>query len=168
MKTLYNIELTDEQLENIAEKVSLKLVKKQDEEFSKLKAYAFHNTRLLLRNYNKLELHIQTVEDQILEDGEMFWNHKFLTLNSLMQNRAKTVKIMKHVDKCLEEYRQQCIKENSRGYKLLEKKYLQAKLSDEAIASFYDVDRSTINKRTKEAINEFSILLYGVDALDIK
>ncbi|UYY13338.1 hypothetical protein OLL98_07410 [Enterococcus faecalis] len=41
-------------------------------------------------------------------------------------------------------------------------------MSDEAIAEYYNVDRTTINRQIKEAINELSILLYGIEALEIK
>lgn len=161
-------ELSDEQLDILADKITIRLTREQQNEFEKMRQYAFHNTRLLLKNYDKLKAHVQTVEDQLVGDQETFWNHKYLTLSALMQNRAKTVKIMHHVMNCLEEYEKICNESQSRGYKLLEKKYFGSKLSDELIAGFYGVDRSTINRQIKDAINEFSILLYGVEALDIK
>ncbi|MGG5341146.1 hypothetical protein [Enterococcus sp. AZ192] len=161
-------ELSDEQLDILAEKITMKLTKEQQNEFEKMRQYAFHNTRLLLKNFDKLKAHVQTVADQLEEDRDTFWNHKYLTLSALMQNRAKTVKIMHHVDICLNEYEKMCKETGSRGYKLIEKKYFGRKMSDEAIAEYYDVDRTTANRQIKDAINEFSILLYGVEALEIK
>ncbi|WP_375180555.1 hypothetical protein [Enterococcus rotai] len=161
-------ELSDEQLDILADKITIRITREQQNEFEKMRQYAFHNTRLLLKNYDKLKAHVQTVEDQLTGDQETFWNHKYLTLSALMQNRAKTVKIMHHVMYCLSEYERICTENKSRGYELLKKKYFGAKLSDEMIASFYDVDRSTVNRQIKDAINDFSILLYGVEALDIK
>ena len=161
-------ELSDEQLDILADKITIRLTKEQQNEFEKMRQYAFHNTRLLLKNYDKLKAHVQTVEDQLIGDQETFWNHKYLTLSALMQNRAKTVKIMHHVMICLDEYERICNETQSRGYKLLEKKYFGAKLSDEMIASYYDISRQAANNQIKEAINDFSVLLYGVEALEIK
>ncbi|MCV2505557.1 hypothetical protein [Melissococcus plutonius] len=161
-------ELSDEQLDMLAEKITLKLTEEQQNEFKKMRLYAFHNTRLLLKNFDKLKAHVQTVADQLEEDKDTFWNHKYLTLSALMQNRAKTVKIMHHVDICLNEYEKMCNETGGRGYNLIEKKYFGRKMSDEAIAEYYNVDRTTINRQIKEAINELSILLYGIEALEIK
>lgn len=161
-------ELSDEQLDILADKITVRITREQQNEFEKMRQYAFHNTRLLLKNYDKLKAHVQTVEDQLIGDQETFWNHKYLTLSALMQNRAKTVKIMHHVMNCLGEYERICNESHSRGYKLLQQKYFGPKLSDEMIASYYDISRQAANSQIKEAINDFSILLYGVEALEIK
>lgn len=161
-------ELSDEQLDILADKITIRITREQQNEFEKMRQYAFHNTRLLLKNFDKLKVHVQTVENQLIGDQETFWNHKYLTLSALMQNRAKTVKIMQHVMHCLDEYEKICNENQSRGYELLKKKYFGSKLSDEMIADYYDVDRTTINRQIKDAINDLSILLYGVEALEIK
>lgn len=172
METFNEVELSEKQMEWLAEKTADKLIvklsKQQNKELKLMREYAYHNTRMLLSNYDKLKAHVKNVEDRLIEDEDSFWNHRFLTLSILMQNKAKTVKIMHHVDDALNEYRNICVESCSRGYSLLEKKYFGLKMSDEAIAEFYKVDRSTINKQVKDAVNELSILLYGVDALDIK
>ncbi|MDA9472062.1 hypothetical protein [Enterococcus sp. 5H] len=161
-------ELSDEQLDVLANKIVVKLTKEQQEEFKKMRKYAFHNTRLLLRKYDVLKAHVETIDDQLTADQETFWNHKYLTLSALMQNRAKTVKIMRHVTRGLDEYERLCKKKDSRGYKLLEKKYFGIKMNDEMIAEYYGVDRTTINRQIKDATNELSEILYGVEALELK
>lgn len=112
-------ELSDEQLDILADKITVRITREQQNEFEKMRQYVFHNTRLLLKNYDKLKVHVQTLENQLIGAQETFWNHNYLTLSALMQNRAKTVKIMHHVMNCADEYERICDKSHSRGYKLL-------------------------------------------------
>lgn len=169
MEEIQYMKLTDEDLDRLADRVCSRLASIQQNEFKKMREYTFHNTRLLLSNYRKLSAHVKNVEEQLEEDKETFWDHRYLTLSSLMQNKAKTVKIMRNVDKALAEYKQECADNGSINYSILDLKYLAKRsMSDELIASRFGIDRTTVNRKTKEAINELSPILYGVGALDIK
>ena len=168
LEHIHKAELSDEDLNLLADKVSERLSRMQQSEFKKLKVYSFHNTRILLKNYKKLQAHVRNVEDQLEEGQDTFWNHQFLTLNALMQNKAKTVKIMHHVDDCLESYEQLCKESGSRGYDLLDLKYFDDNMTDELIGYRYGISRQAVNNQIKEAINDLSVLLYGADALDFK
>lgn len=133
------------------------------------KEKALHNTKLLLRNYMQLKKHCTIVNEQLEEDKETFWDHKFLDLDSLMQNKAKAVKIMKIVDKSLEHYKDDCMKakrlNESRRYDMIKMKYLEKiRSSDDDIADRYDIDRSTVIRNIKAACEELSILMYGIEA----
>lgn len=133
------------------------------------KEKALHNTKLLLRYYLQLKKHCEIVNSQLEEDQGTFWNHGYLDLDSLMQNKAKTVKIMKIVDKALEHYKSDCMKakglNETRRYDMIKMKYLdKIKLSDDDIADRYDIDRSTVIRNIKSACEELSILMYGIEA----
>lgn len=163
-------ELSEKQLDELAHKISIKVI--EDNELKRCARIrnAHHNTGLLLRNYHKLKAHCLSVEEQLEEDEDTFWDHKYLTLNSLMQNKAKTVKLMRHVDICLNAYEITCKHSDSpeerRGYEIIDKKYLaKRKWSDQELADYFNKDRTTINRNAKQAIEELSIFLYGVDAI---
>lgn len=163
--------LSEKDIKKIAEEVNLLVRADRESERREFKKRAIHNTRLLMSNYKKLKAHIGTVEDQLLADQDTFWNHRWLDLNSLMQNKAKTVKLMKHVDICLEVYKRECEEssstEESRRYTIVERKYLwDKKQSDEQIADYFNKDRSTINRNCKEAIKDLSLIIFGVDMLN--
>lgn len=50
---------------------------------------------------------------------------------------------------------------------MIDKLYLSTtKLSLSEIALFYDKDRSTIDSDKRRAINDISVMLYGMDALN--
>ena len=162
-------ELPDDQLKQIADNVGEQVISYFEKRDKITKDKALHNTKLLLRNYNKLQAHCRVVEDQLEEDEGTFWNHRFLNLDSLMQNKAKTVKIMNQVDRALEHYKRDCLKaktmNESRRYDMLKMKYLNRDYSsDDDIADRYDVARTTVNRNVESAIEELSIILFGIEA----
>ena len=121
--------LTEQELDQLADRVIMRMNPQVN------KDNVFHNTKLLLDNYHKLKAHVATVNEQLNEDANTFWGHHHLNLNSLMQNKAKTVKLMKHVDESIETYRRMCKDNCSRGYALIYQKYLaDYRRTDENIA----------------------------------
>lgn len=164
-------ELSKEQLKELGFIISSNLNKERIKEKKAFKQNAFHNTKMLLTNYHKLKTHSAIVDEQLEEDKDTFWNHEWLSLNMLMQNKARTVKLMKHVDNALIAYKAICressASDESRRYEILRMKYLDnVKKSDQLIADRYDVDRTTIVRNVKDAIDDISIILFGIDMID--
>lgn len=162
-------ELSEKQIKEISLLVSSDVISFLKNKDKVTKDKALHNTKLLLRHYIQLKKHCDIVNDRLEEDKETFWDHEFLDLDALMQNKAKTVKIMKIVDKSLDHYKNDCMKakglNESRRYDMIKMKYLdKTKLSDDDIAIRYDIDRSTVIRNIKSACEELSILMYGIEA----
>lgn len=160
-------DLSDESIDKLAEKTAEKLHELQVKERKRLESKYFHNTKVLLKNYQKLKSFTKNTYEDMTEIENTFWAHGKLTLNFLMENRAKTWKIMKHVDDALNHFENECKRTTSRGFKVLQLKYITECWSDEEIADYYKVDRTTVVKWTKLALEDLSIHLYGVDALDL-
>lgn len=163
-------ELSEKQLDELAHKITVKIIEDNENKRMARIRNAYHNTGLLLRKYHELKAHCLSVEEQLQEDEDTFWDHRYLTLSSLMQNKAKTVKLMHHVDVCLDAYQRICLASNSqevrRRYKIIDQKYLiKGKKSDEQIATYFDIHRTTVNHICKDAIKDLSVLLYGIDAI---
>lgn len=161
-------ELPNDQVEKIISGVSSNLINHFESKDKENKNRIMYNTKLLLRNYKKLKAHCVLVEVQLEEDAETFWNHKWLDLDNLMQNKAKTVKIMKQVDKAIEYYKKDCFDDGSdnsiRRYDILKMKYLNdVTLSDDDIAAEYDIARTTVVRQVDKAISDISVLLFGID-----
>ena len=162
-------ELSNEQMKEISTMVSSDVISYFERKDKMTKDKALHNTKLLLRYYVQLKKHCDIVNDRLEEDKGTFWDHGYLDLDNLMQNKAKTVKIMKIVDKSLEYYKADCMKakglNEARRYDMIKMKYLdKVKLSDDDIADRYDIDRSTVIRNIKSACEELSILMYGIEA----
>lgn len=162
-------ELSDKQMKELSSTVSNNVINYLEMKDKITKEKALHNTKLLLRHYTQLKKHCEIVNTQLEEDKDTFWDHRYLDLDSLMQNKAKTVKIMKIVDKSLGYYKTDCMKakglNESRRYDMINMKYLdKVKLSDDDIAARYDIDRSTVIRNIKSACEDLSILMYGIEA----
>lgn len=173
MSLNYNIqELSEEQLEELAEKISQKVVDHQDGQRRKIKEYAFQNTKLLLRNYDKLKTHCDIVNEQVTEELGTLWSDWRFDLDSLLEHKAKTAKLMKHVDRALLELKH--IDESA--YYLIKRKYINHSNNngDTVIADEYSekegiiITRRGISKRIQAACNELAILLFGVDVILLK
>ncbi|MBO1095602.1 hypothetical protein FQS90_03430 [Enterococcus casseliflavus] len=165
-------ELPDHQLNILADKVSKNLIDHEMSQRKKVKDYAYHNTRLLLRNYNTLKRHCEIVNMQLNEDLGEIWSDWRFDLNTLLENKAKTAKLMRHVDFALD-----ALKESDEAaYYLIKRKYLSVNrdCADVVIADEYselegnDISRQAITKRIKVACEELAILLFGADMILLK
>ena len=164
-------ELSDKQLDELALKIRKGIQKDRENEKKQFKKRAFHNTRLLMREYHKLKAHNEVVKEHIEEVQGTFWEHRWLNLDILMQNKARTVKLMRHVDIALDVYKSICLSsdknEERRKWRVLNKKYIEFPImSEEKLAEQLNVDRSTISRANKEALEDLSVILFGVDMIN--
>ena len=164
-------ELSDKQLDDLALKIRLGIRKDRENERKQFKKRAYHNTRLLMRNYHKIKAHSKVVEEHVEEVQGTFWEHKWLNLDLLMQNKAKSVKLMKHVDVCLKAYEEMCKSSNKhedkRKWQVINGKYLSEKLlTEETLAEKLHVNRSTITRDCKEGLEDLSLILFGIDMIN--
>ena len=164
-------ELSDKQLDELALKIRKGIQKDRENEKKQFKKRAFHNTRLLMREYHKLKAHNEVVKEHIEAVQGTFWEHRWLNLDILMQNKARTVKLMRHVDIALDVYKSICLSsdknEERRKWRVLNKKYIEFPImSEEKLAEQLNVDRSTISRANKEALEDLSVLLFGVDMIN--
>ncbi|MGM0215449.1 hypothetical protein [Enterococcus sp. AZ109] len=155
-------ELSEPQLEELSDKIVSKIMNAQDKKRKAIRSNAYHNTILLLKNYKKLKKHCEIVENQVEEEFTTMWNDWRFDIDSLLEHKAKTAKLMKHVDHALEEFK----KENFEDYEIIQMKYLLPRcFSDEFIASHIDVDRTTVGRRIKRASKELAVILFGIDVV---
>lgn len=155
-------ELSEPQLNDLAEIIAKKIMKAQETKRKEVRSNAYHNTMMLLKNYKKLKAHCEIVESEVEEEFGTMWSEWRFDIDSLLEHKAKTAKLMKHVDYALEEFR----KDNPEDYDLIYMKYLLPRcFSDEFIASQKNIDRTTVGRRIKNASKELSIILFGIDVV---
>lgn len=129
------------------------------------------NTKMLLQNYRRLSLHIQIEpgdEDLTLKyEAE---NGVIIRFDELNKYHAKSRALLKYLDNILAAYKIECEQGDEvdyRRYQVIKKLYLStSRLSLSEIAIYYEKDRSTIDRDKRQAINDISVMLYGVDALN--
>lgn len=162
MKEVMEYQLSEDQMDEMVDKISEKVIAHQEKKKKAMRANAYHNTRLLLRNYYSLKKHCDIVDEQVTEELGSLWSDWRFDLDSLLEHKAKTVKIMRHVDKALAAYKVQ----DPEAYEILKMKYLVPRpLADEFIATNYDVDRRTIARRIEKSIKEVSVYLFGIEVV---
>lgn len=160
-------DLDEQQLAAITKAV----YKEQNKAKRKERDRRLRNTKMLLQNYRRLRTHIQIEpgnEELTLkyerENGEV------IRFDELDKYHAKSRSLLKYLDNILAVYKAECKQGDEidwRRYQVIDKLYLSTtKLSLSEIALFYDKDRSTIDSDKRRAINDISVMLYGMDALN--
>ncbi|MCT4686069.1 sigma factor-like helix-turn-helix DNA-binding protein [Vallitalea sp.] len=159
-------------LEKIADMAAERAVKKyQDQEKKRKKDYRFRNTKLLLRNYNSLSEHLVNAKVNIKEVNDIintekdYYDKDELYIESVRQSKTRTLIMLANIDAAMSQ-----LEENMTDRGQIEK-YQVIKLIYIHNCSFEDVARQlncghmTVRRWEKEAINELSILLFGIDGM---
>lgn len=139
-----------------------------------------HNTRLLLRNYGRFKQHINNavhssdkisgIENEFIELEMMDRQETYI--NSILRTKERTQIIIEHIDRLLETYRQEAEdkadKEQEMRYKVIRGIYLvDYRQSVQQMAIKLNVSDRTVYRYRNEAIEELSVLFFGVDAIRI-
>ncbi|MFS0820770.1 hypothetical protein [Bacillus sp. 1P02SD] len=163
--------LTKNQLEIITQEVIKQISTQQKKLQKQEKDWRLRNTKLLLENYDRLRDHCDDIDQQNEEYAHTIFNLEELTLESLMKYRLKTAKMMRHFERMLKHYEADCeygTEEEQRRYKVIYHRYLsENRITVQGLCELYNVEQGTIYRDTKLAINDISVLLFGVVALDI-
>lgn len=169
-----NARLTKNQIELISSLASQEAIKQfqvqQMKQKKKEKDWRLRNTKLLLENYHRLKDHCEDIDQQLEEYEDTVFNLEELTLETLMKYRFKTAKMMRHFDRMLKHFEadsKKGVEEEQRRYKVIYHKYLsENRLSVQRLCEKYNVEQGTIYRDIKLAINDLSVLLFGIVALE--
>lgn len=166
---------------NITEELKLKNKKIYDNRLN--------NTKLLLVNYNNFLDHCQNaiyeIENNIKEAIEQEENtvelfdelynmqNDTFVINSILKSKQKTKVILKHINCCLSfyEYRAKKINdlEMQRRFEVIKRLYINEKKQRyEEIAEDLNISTQTVNRDRKKAIQELSILIFGIDGVGLQ
>lgn len=142
------------------------------------KDWRLRNTRLLLEHYQEFKQHaehsffsiqeaIESANQEAATYTEEISTKKDLYVKSIMLSAGRTGTLMEHVNQMLNLYRLQCQNsstEKQRRFRIIEKRYLGYKdKSIQDIAKEENIDKSTIYRDIEAAINDLSILIFGID-----
>ena len=137
-----------------------------------------YNTKLLLRNYKTLKQHyesaitsIQEIEyDEITQElKEGFGSFSLTYIKSILRTKGRTIIMVNHIDRLLGHYRfktELIGGESLRQYNIINGLYLSdVKLTMEQLAEMNNCSISTVKRDHSKAINELSVLFFGIDGL---
>lgn len=139
------------------------------------------NTRLLLGKYRLFKEHIDNAtykKSQIEEASAVNWfnemydpsNKADQIVSSIMNSAVKTRIMVQHISKMVDIYKVICERNGAakmlRRYSAFYGRYISPKrIKYETVAEEWGVDVRTVQNDLKEAVQDFSSLLFGVDWL---
>lgn len=155
----------DDEVKNLAKELIFEVKRQQQEKH-------LHNTKLLLKHYNKLKQHL----DDVNVDNYMGYFDEALQgiaaeddifLRSLMRTKAKTAQMISCLDISLaivkKEYEE---KQASYVFEAFEMYFFEKKTYKE-IADEYYSSKSSVERWIKEVVNKINLLLWGVEAFGL-
>lgn len=141
------------------------LVKKKEEKDNRL-----FNTRLLVMHYRKLKAHCDEIPEEIEELGDIVFDANQLSLDVLMQEKARTYKIMQYVDATLIAYAVLAKKQGDnveRRYKVLDRLYInENSLRASDLEELFNISSRQVYNDRDQAIKDLSVLLFGMSVID--
>ena len=156
----------NDEVKNLAKEVVFEIKKQQQDR-------RLHNTKLLLKNYDKLKEHIDKVNtdnylgyfDEELQD--ITTTEDSIFLKSLMRTKARTAQMVACIDISLaivkKEYEE---KKASYIFEAFEMYFFEKRTYKE-IADEYYSSKSSVERWIKEVVNKINLLLWGVEAFGL-
>lgn len=156
----------NDEVKNLAKEVVFEIKKQQQDR-------RLHNTKLLLKNYDKLKEHIDKVNtDNYLgyfaeELQDITTTEDSIFLKSLMRTKARTAQMVACIDISLaivkKEYEE---KKASYIFEAFEMYFFEKRTYKE-IADEYYSSKSSVERWIKEVVNKINLLLWGVEAFGL-
>lgn len=159
-------------------------IKQQEEERTRERMAALHNTRLLLRNYHKLIRHYETAicSERDLEGAAAFdidlmvdhFSDKEVTIESINLSRKRTIIMMGHFKTCLrlleQDYSRQPEKFKAFYLFYIDEDNAKLRIGEryEYIANIIHCSERAARNWIDELVEALSVLLWGVDGLKPK
>lgn len=125
-----------------------------------------HNTRLLMENYNALKNHIEKTDDKnklvngLDEDDEIF-------IESIVKTKMRTIKMMGYVDSAIKIVKLDLNRKHEKYKFLAFKKFYFEKKSLDEISEECKCSVSSARRYIDSVIEELSLILWGIDSLEI-
>jgi hypothetical protein len=176
------VQIDKEILEEVVKKVLTEYDKQLYEKSKRKRDRRLRNTKLLLRNYNNFSEHCRNAvyvnnkleeEDPIEILMESSNEDEDLFINSIKRTHERTKIILDHIDSIMSYYRFKA--DNSkdekviRRFKILKFVYFNEQYHTyEEIAEIFEIDARTVFRDVKMAVEEISVLMFGIDGLKIE
>lgn len=164
------VKLTKDETQAIAQVVMELNAKEEKRTKKERKDYRLRNTELLLKNYRKLKIHCEG----IIEDLEVYeaatYDPTDLDLHTLMKYKTRTAKMLDYFDIIFIAYAdlsKRHGKAAERRHKIVSRLFVDNEVaSANELAEYFNIDRSTVTRDIAKAIEELSIMLFGIDSFD--
>lgn len=130
---------------------------------------ALHNTKLLLKNYNKIKCSVEEAiseANQIDTDQVIYSDEEEVYINSIRKSKLKSLIVIAHIDKALEVIQEEC---TSKGipekYEAFTSCFFGGMTCEEAAVE-YNSSKQSISRWINDITKSISIQLFGIDGID--
>ncbi|MHB1651404.1 MAG: hypothetical protein ACYCVD_02870 [Desulfitobacteriaceae bacterium] len=170
-------------VQEIARAAAIEALKLQkDEERQRIRKNRFHNTELLLKNYLSMVEHFENAQDKASEEDlmETFsfedMDKQDVIIQSIRRSKIRTKVMIRQIETCLDILRVKMIaKGQPEKYEVIQKLYLNPGMNmmswterNKLVADEIHCGETSVWKWRNEMIREMSILLFGVDGLQLE
>jgi DNA-directed RNA polymerase specialized sigma24 family protein len=160
-----------------------RIQKHKEDKFKYRHDKRLRNTKLLLRNYNKFRLHCKNAVYTSSEIDELnaidvldqidSIDDEGLYINSIKKTHDRTYIIIKHINRMVQLYKYSAEMDNDsnalRRYKVITIVYMSVKSKTyKEIAEELEVSEKTITRDIRQAVEELSSLIFGIDGLKLE
>jgi hypothetical protein len=155
----------------------------QKNHIKKVRDKKLKNTRLLLKNYRMIKEHADNaifevskeLQEKMIHIINLMWEtpNTDLTIESIKKSIERTKLLIEHTDSMLKVYKTACEKsckpENMRQYRIIDMLYIQdnQNINIAKIAAFENIDERTVYRDITIAVEKISVLLFGIDSLEL-
>lgn len=129
------------------------------------------NAKYLVENPIKKEIEKDNLKVQLFDDFYNLQDDAYIVA-SILKSKEKTRIILDHINLCLDFFQAKAIKTNNqemiRRYNVISDLYInETPMTYEEIAEIEHISQKTVNRDRKKAIEELSVLIFGIDGLDL-
>lgn len=162
-----NQQTADELIDKAVKKAIKEHAKEQKIE---KKRKALYNTKLLLKNYEKIKNSIEEAISEVRQLEEQPFDcadEDDVYIASIRRSKLKSLIVVSHIDSALERVKQDCVRKNvPEKYDAFLSCFIENMSYDEA-ALYYHSSKTSISRWVNEITKEVSIQLFGVDGIDL-
>jgi len=159
-----SIDLTDETIDKLADKIFTKSTDFAKSESEK----QLRNTKLLLQYYRLLENHLDVDLPELDDDTKL--SKYELSLYSLLGYRARSKEMVIFIKEILSRYKNICMNgsiEQQRRYEVIVSLYVaEPQITRSVLCERFSVDESTIRRDVRKAIEELTVMIFGIDGIN--
>lgn len=158
------LDLTDETISKLAKELIVQnkeIVKSENEK-------KLRDIRLLLTNYRFLKNHLNIEIPTMTEDSQL--SNYELSLYSLIGYRVRSKEMLIFFNNVLEEYKSICFNKSQeaiRKYRVIDGLYInEHEATRNELSMRLNADIKTIRRDEKNAIEELSVMTFGIDGIN--
>lgn len=163
----YKGQMAADELINKAVKTAIKEFNRQ--QVAEKKRKALHNTKMLLRNYEKIK---SSIDEAIYEESQLKESLRYdgedeVYINGIRKSKFKSLIVIAHIDRAMEVVKEEYEKRKTpEKYKAFISCFMHEMTYEEA-AVIYLSSRTSISRWINEVTNELSIHIFGVDGVEL-